>query len=1488
MSKRNRQKDSTTRRPSGKKNAHDKKHAALLKKAQKLTDAGDHQRACELLEDVIENEPRHPEAHALLGRAMHRLGKLESAYDHLQLAVDNDPNYAYAHNYLAYLYRYSDRKQLSLEHAKKACKSSDKNADYHVTLGNAYGALHYYKEAQSAYEKALSIDNKSFSAANNLANILKSSGDLEKSLKYYDLAQSIKPDAYFVFSNRITTLHYIPNYPYDAIANECKRWNTLFAPATTPERPKTDTSEPTRTLRIGLFSDGFRRHPVGYMSLNVMKHLSKSSFELIYYSSNNDEDGITKGFKSTATKWQPIQHLNDQDFYRQIVDDKIDILIDMTGHNAGNRMLTVSMEPAPVIVKWIGGLINTTGVRAIDYLISDAIETPEGVDQNYTENLIRLPDDYICYTPPQHAPDIGVLPATQSGVITFGCFNNPEKINEDLVREWAKLLHQIPNSRIYLKGMQFESPAKCQQIETAFSNNDIPVDRLTIEGPSGHRELLDCYNKVDIALDPWPYSGGLTTCEALYMGVPVITLPGPTFAGRHSATHLVNAGLPELVTNSWEEYRQRAEELSSDLDSLSTIRENLRDILRQSPVCDNPSFTRHFKTMLRAIWQRHCDEKPPAPLTFNKAGEAQFKDEKTPVRIQSADVSEAENDATFQWQFEGKLIAVDNGGQLLHNDVIRQLLQHNALELIAFDPSSIALESSLKQHNGVHYYPNTSLGNGQQGLLHACLDPKLSSTLPPLGNDDQQEATYKDSQVLTRLPLNTIAIDSIEGLPSIDWLVLDELNDAADILDNGTKALKNTLLLHVRVAFQPTHERQPNLGEVQHWASRHGFRFYRLHEPRHRSQIPSRKDLKERQATNLVSADALFIPSQNRLRDLTDSQRLKLAFLLHNAYGIKDLAYSLINQADQAASEKYLAAQDMISGAEFLSGNKQAVTSYDEDKRKVEAQLKNQSQPPQLTGDNKKESSRITKEVHRDPLGEPPQQPHYDWCIDKQIQVVDIGANPIDGTPPYTGLLEQGAVSLVGFEPQREALKKLEMRKGPHETYLPYVVGDGAEASLYLCKAPGMTSTLKPNKAVLDHFHGYPVWGTVEQIERVDTKRLDDLEEIGDVDWLKIDIQGGELTVFKNAKNKLSNTLVIQTEVNFIRLYENQPLFAEVDQWMREQGFMLHALLEQRKRLFAPLVINRQVHNGINQLTTADAVYIRDINQLESISDDEKKKMALILHAAYGSYDLAYRILQDCKNIDMESYVKNIKSDININIGKEKKIEKNVFVVGCGHTGTTLMASILGAHSAIHTVMRETNWFLSNGESFSSEYNNEALHAEAQGKTILCEKTPRHLYKIEEMRKKLPQSKFIIMVRDVKDVVFSLKNRSGDFSSSLRRWIDDNRKAMAHLNDEDTLLVYYEDIVASPQETLKKVCSFIGIPFETTMLDFSESNKTWFGVTPKETDGKGERNHLQRRAWQMTQPLQDRRGIWRGELSDEEVSIINHETDDIMRCLGYS
>jgi predicted O-linked N-acetylglucosamine transferase (SPINDLY family) len=248
----------------------------------------------------------------------------------------------------------------------------------------------------------------------------------------------------------------------------------------------------------------------------------------------------------------------------------------------------------------------------MDWFITDRWETPDGFERFYSERLLRLPDGYVCYSPPPHAPDVVEPPALRNGFVTFGCFNNLAKITPRVMATWAKILHRLPDARIILKTHQLSHGPTADRFRADFALHGITADRVELRGSSGHRTFMGEYGHVDIVLDPFPYTGGLTTCEALWMGVPTVTLPGEIFASRHSASHLSNAGLADWVSGSIEEYIELAVARAGDLGALAELRATLRDQMRQSPLCDAPRFGRGLGAALRHAWRAWCDEAHPA------------------------------------------------------------------------------------------------------------------------------------------------------------------------------------------------------------------------------------------------------------------------------------------------------------------------------------------------------------------------------------------------------------------------------------------------------------------------------------------------------------------------------------------------------------------------------------------------------------------------------------------------------------------------------------------------------------------------------------------------------------------------------------------------------------------------------------------------------------------------------------------------------------
>ncbi|MFI8751699.1 glycosyltransferase [Vreelandella lionensis] len=887
-------------------------------KGTALLEIGKIKEAISALEKSHSLESEDAEVLYNLGVAYYRDGNVAAGIKEIDKALSKRPKDTKALCAISKMLIDGGYFKKALEYLEKADKLGNMENSVWVLQADALSKSTKLSSALEVYKKIAQKYPNDVGSLSNLGNIYRMLGQFDKADIIFARLIEKDPKRSSSFSSYFFSKHYNPKYNAESFFDDARNWDLQYAPKKA-ERKKAKSTDPRRRLRIGMLSSGLRIHPVGNMITSALEYLPESQFELIAYSLSHINDKRAQRLRKRFDEWNAVIHLSDEDLAERIRQDDIDILFDLCGHSEGHRLLAVAEEPAPLIIKWVGGLINTTGPSAIDYLISDSVETPEGIDNLYIEKLIRMPDDYICYLPAENNPPVRALPAQKNGYITLGCFNNPSKLNAQIIAHWAEIMHQLPGSKLFLKGSQYEGEEFIEQTQNQFAVHGIAPDRLIMEAFSPHFFLLDAYNRVDIALDPWPYSGGLTTCEALLMGVPVVTMPGPTFAGRHSATHLVNAGFPELVTESWEQYCQQVLELAGDLESLAAIRKGLRKQLLASPVCDAPRFAKHFTIAMRAIWQRYCEGKAPAALTFQKNGQAQFDGEAAPVQVDVPEIfskssisAEPQQPAQvfnrkFNWQLPSKIIVIDNSAKLISQAGIASLRQLKALGIIAFDPTSKV--ENIKQFEGsedVQVFPHALLGNGQQTTLYACLDPIFSSTLEPLPLEEQHGDNPQGAKVLAKLPINTIALDSIEGLESLDWLILDDRHDAISILKYGEQALQETLLIQVRIAFQPTHEHQPNFAEIQHWMGRLGFRFYRFNNMAFQSHFPGSVSEEQRQATELTAADAIFLPSHKRLTALSDNQKLKLAFLLHTVYGVKDMAYALLTQVSEEKADEYL------------------------------------------------------------------------------------------------------------------------------------------------------------------------------------------------------------------------------------------------------------------------------------------------------------------------------------------------------------------------------------------------------------------------------------------------------------------------------------------------------------------------------------------------------------------------------------------------------
>jgi predicted O-linked N-acetylglucosamine transferase (SPINDLY family) len=354
-------------------------------------------------------------------------------------------------------------------------------------------------------------------------------------------------------------------------------------------------------LRLGFVSPDLWQHPVGYFLVRVLENLSREQQETICYSDRIVKDDLARRLQAAATQWRDVIGMSDERLAEQIRSDQVDILFDLAGHTAHNRLLTFARKPAPIQITWIG-YEGTTGLAAMDYLLADRHVAPEGSQQFYREQVLRMPDGYLCYDPPATAPPVGRLPSLAKGYTTFGSFNNPAKITPEVVAVWAKILGRVPTARLVLKYRGLGDPTLKRRYLDLFTAHDVEPRRLELLPPSSHAEYLATYHQVDVALDPFPFSGSATTCEALWMGVPVVTCPGETFASRHSLSHLSNVGLTGTIAHDLDEYVELAVSLAGDLPRLAALRAGLRQRMAASPLCDGKRFATNLTSLLQDVW----------------------------------------------------------------------------------------------------------------------------------------------------------------------------------------------------------------------------------------------------------------------------------------------------------------------------------------------------------------------------------------------------------------------------------------------------------------------------------------------------------------------------------------------------------------------------------------------------------------------------------------------------------------------------------------------------------------------------------------------------------------------------------------------------------------------------------------------------------------------------------------------------------------------
>jgi protein O-GlcNAc transferase len=539
-----------------------------------------------------------------LGTVLGQLGEHEEAvacFRHIAAAM---PDSAEAHNDLGNALSDLGKGKEAIASYRRVVALKPDFAEAHYNLGSALKHENLLSEAVSCFRRALELNPDHAAAYNNLGSTLREAGDVAAAIACFEQAERLLPRSVVACSNRLLALHYDPRSTPESLLEAHRDFDRRFG-TSSPARHD-NIPDPDRRIRIGYVSADLRAHPVGYFLSPVLPAHDRRHVEVFCYADSRIADALTSRLQAATDVWRVIVGLGHDELARQVRADRIDILVDLAGHTARNRLPMFAERPAPVQVTW-AGYVGTTGLSAIDYLLSDACETPADADRFHVETVIRLPDGYVCYAPPDDAPAVAGLPAARRGTVTFGCFNNLAKVGPGVLAVWSRILAALPGARLALKTHALGDPGTASRYRDLAAAAGIAGERLVLMGASPHRELLAAYGEVDIALDPFPYSGGLTTLESLWMGVPVVTLGGDGFAARHSLSHLTNAGLTALIAGGADTYVEIAVGLARDLPRLARLRAELRPRVAASPLCDGPRFTRHLEAAYRVMWRRWCE-----------------------------------------------------------------------------------------------------------------------------------------------------------------------------------------------------------------------------------------------------------------------------------------------------------------------------------------------------------------------------------------------------------------------------------------------------------------------------------------------------------------------------------------------------------------------------------------------------------------------------------------------------------------------------------------------------------------------------------------------------------------------------------------------------------------------------------------------------------------------------------------------------------------
>ncbi len=563
---------------------------------------GRHDEAVALIDQAIALDRTRAEFHYNLGNAQAALGRLDEATRCFRAVLALQPDHVSACSNLGSILTTLGQPEDGIACFRKAVAVQPDRADGHYNLGNALARQWRLDQAIRSLRRSVAL-RPDADACNTLGNALRDCGRIEDACAAFDDALRLRPDDFALRSNRLLAENYRLGGTPDAMSAMAAAFGALAASRVPHPFTGRDPGSASGPIRVGLVSGDLRNHPVGYFLEGLLEAADPERITFLAFPTGTAEDELTARIRRRVATWQPIAGLDDEAAARSIRATGVQILLDLSGHTAGNRLPVFCWRPAPVQASWLG-YFATTGLAEIDYVIADPQVSPPGASGEFVEQVWPLPDIYYCFTPPAVTVEVSPLPARSTGSITFGCFNTLAKINDVVIATWARVLRAVPDSRLVLKAPPLGEAAACAALRARFAAHGIAGERLLLEQASSRAEYLRAHHRIDVALDPFPFPGGTTTFEALWMGVPVLTRTGDRFLSRVGETIMRNAGLPDWVAEDEDDYIDTAVRLTADLDRLARLRHDLRVRVLASPLFDASRFARQFEDAMSGIWAR--------------------------------------------------------------------------------------------------------------------------------------------------------------------------------------------------------------------------------------------------------------------------------------------------------------------------------------------------------------------------------------------------------------------------------------------------------------------------------------------------------------------------------------------------------------------------------------------------------------------------------------------------------------------------------------------------------------------------------------------------------------------------------------------------------------------------------------------------------------------------------------------------------------------